>query len=81
MINPALGIKLVYILGITNLIGLALVLLSCRCTLGLNSDKFSNSKFYMAIYKYHCYYWWLFIASVIAHAIIAFISFGNPFTG
>jgi len=78
MINPSIGIKLVFILGIMNIIGLILILFSCRCALGINSQKLSNSRFYMAVYKYHCIYWIFFIISVIAHATFAFMVFGNP---
>jgi hypothetical protein len=79
MIDPAIGVKLVFILGFTNILGLLLVVSSCRCILGAFSDKLSKSKVYMAIYKYHCIYWWFFIASVLVHSIIAITFFGNPF--
>ncbi|MDO8740749.1 MAG: hypothetical protein Q7J54_04240 [Candidatus Woesearchaeota archaeon] len=78
-IDPSLGIKIVYVLGWTNILSLVLILLSCRCILGLKPSSFSSSKLYMRFYKYHCYYWWLLIASVLLHAIMAFIIFGNPF--
>lgn len=79
-IDPSLGIKIVYVLGWSNVVFLFLILFSCRCIIGLKSAALSRSKIYMAIYKYHCYYWWLLAASVILHAVIAFIVFGNPFT-
>jgi len=78
-IDTSIAIKVVYLLGWTNIIGLALVLLSCRCIIGLKPSSLSKSKIYMAIYKYHCYYWWFFIASVLAHAVFAIVAFGNPF--
>lgn len=80
-INPALAIKLVFILGITNIIGLALVLFSCRCIMNIRPEKLSKSKIYIAFYKYHCVYWWFFIISVMIHAVIAITAFGNPFGG
>ncbi len=80
-IGPITAIKIAYILGWTNIIGLALVLLSCRCIMGLKPSSLSKSKIYMAIYKYHCYYWWFFIVSVLAHAIFAITAVGNPFLG
>ena len=77
-INPLLAVKLTYVLGWTNIIGLLLVLLSCRCVIALPL-KWRESKAYLKFYNYHCYYWWLFIISVLLHAIIAIVAFGNPF--
>ncbi|PIN86976.1 hypothetical protein COV19_02170 [Candidatus Woesearchaeota archaeon CG10_big_fil_rev_8_21_14_0_10_44_13] len=78
LIDPSIGVKIVYILGITNVIGLALVLSSCRCMLGMRPSA-GNSAAYMRFYSYHCYYWWFFIISVLMHATTAILSFGNPF--
>jgi hypothetical protein len=36
-------------------------------------------KAYQRFYRYHCYYWWLFWASVVAHAIFAIQRVGVPF--
>jgi hypothetical protein len=77
-IDPLVAAKATYILGWVNIIGLFLVLFSCRCALGMKASM-SKSKAYMSFYKYHCYYWWVFIISVAAHAILAIIGFGNPF--
>lgn len=71
--------KITYILGIINIIGLVLVGLSCRCILGLKMQSLRKSNIFMNFYKYHCYYWLLFIISVILHTVFAFITFGNPF--
>ncbi len=70
--------KFVYILGWLNIIGLILVLFSCRCALG-KLVSLSKSKLYMKFYRYHCYYWYFFIISVVIHAIFAITAFGNPF--
>ena len=78
-IDPLLAAKITYVLGITNLIFLFLVLLTCRCILGKFSVTLSKSKTYAAINKYHCLYWWFFIASVLIHGIFAIVGFGNPF--
>lgn len=80
-ISPALAIKLVFILGWANVLGLLLVLFSCRCIMGINPEKLSKSAIYLRFYKYHCYYWWFFIISVAIHAIVAITAFGNPFMG
>jgi hypothetical protein len=80
-IDPLTAAKASYMLGWTNIIGLLLVLFSCRCIMNLNQEKLSKSKFYIKFYQYHCYYWWFFIISVLLHAIMAIMAFGNPFIG
>jgi len=57
----------IYYLAITNLIGLVLVLLTCRCLYGLTTQN----KFLALLNKYHCWIWWLFLTSVALHATIA----------
>ena len=79
MVDPLTATKIIYVLGWTNVIGLLLVLLSCRCIMNIKPEKLSNSALYTRFYKYHCYYWWFFIVSVLSHAIFAIIAFGNPF--
>ena len=79
ILDPLVAAKITYILGWANLLGLILVYLSCRCILGKWANTLSQSQIYMKFYKYHCYYWWFFIISVIAHAIVAIIGYGSPF--
>lgn len=80
-INPIFAVKAVYVLGWTNIIGLFLVLFSCRCILGSRlNQKLTQSKLYLKFYQYHCYYWLFFITSVVSHAIVAIIGLGNPFS-
>ncbi|MCH8329041.1 MAG: hypothetical protein IIB81_01465 [Nanoarchaeota archaeon] len=71
--------KAAYLLGYANIIGLLLVLFSCRCIMGIKPETLSKSNFYTKFYKYHCYYWWFFIISVALHAVLAVTAFGNPF--
>jgi hypothetical protein len=80
-LDPVIGIKIVYILGITNVIGLLLVLSTCRCILmiGLLTQGLVKSKLYPIFYRYHCYFWIFFIISIILHAFVAFLTFGFPF--
>jgi len=79
-IDPIIGQKLTYVLGITNILGLVLVYFSCRCLPGTKFlGKLSRYKWYQKFYRYHCYYWWFFFISVFLHTIIALIIFGNPF--
>lgn len=78
-IDPLVTAKIAYVLGWTNIIGLILVLFSCRCIMNLKAEKLSRSKIYTKFYKYHCYYWWFFIISVLVHAIVAISAYGNSF--
>lgn len=71
LIDPALGIKIILALGITNLAFLILVRLSCRCL----AQRFAK---YTRFYKLHCLFWWGLIASVTIHAIIALLVFVIP---
>ena len=80
MATELLIAKATYLLGYANIIGLLLVLFSCRCIMGINPKKLAASKFYLVFYKYHSYYWWFFIISVALHAILAITAFGNPFS-
>ena len=79
MVDPLLLAKATYVLGYTNIIGLLLVLFSCRCIYGIKPHRLVKSKAYMLLFRYHCYYWWFFIISVALHAILAIPAFGNPF--
>lgn len=78
-IDPLIAAKAAYILGWMNIIGLVLVLLSCRCIMNIKPEKLAKSKLYTKFYSLHCYYWWFFIISVLAHAILAISAYGNPF--
>lgn len=75
-----IGFKLLFVFGITNLIFLLMVAFSCRCVGLFNWAQrwFSNSK-YQKFYSWHCYYWYGFFISVIAHTVLAFYLFGWPF--
>ena len=69
-------LQIMFVSGITNIIFLILVLFSCRC-IGfwrLTSKMLYNKKFQL-FYKYHCWYWYGFIISVLVHTITAFYIF------
>ncbi len=79
-IESEIGVKLIYILGLSNIIGLLLVFFSCRCLVGINFvKKMWKYRWYQKFYNYHCYYWWFFFISVLMHTLIAFLVFGIPF--
>lgn len=80
MIDALLSVRITFILGITNLIALALVAFSCRCIIGNKiADKLQNYSWYQKFYKKHCYYWWFLFVSVFFHAVFAIIAYGIPF--
>ncbi len=75
----ALALKLTYIFGWLNIAGAILVILSCRCIPIRLPKPIAESKAYAGFYRYHCYYWIIFLGSVIVHAIFAMAAIGNPF--
>lgn len=80
MIDPLLGARLTYVLGVVNLVGLGLVFFSCRCLMGPRLAGFlTKFSWYRRFYKTHCWWWYLFFASVALHSILAVVVFGNPF--
>ncbi len=76
LLDPALELRLIFIFGILNILGIALVLLSCRCLFARLINP--KNRIAMKFYNLHCYYWILFIISVLAHALLAFDLLGVP---
>ncbi len=80
IIDPILGLRIVFVLGIVNLVSVLAILLTCRCipmwrlTRGINQYGW-----YKKVYRFHCYVWWLFIPSVVIHAVLAVLLTGIPF--
>ncbi|MFC2024746.1 hypothetical protein ACFLTJ_04170 [Chloroflexota bacterium] len=69
--------RVIYVLGITNLVTGLLVFFTCRCLPGSRlGRKWMQHGRYQRFYRYHCYYWWAFWISVIVHAV-----FGIAFLG
>jgi len=76
-ISFGLRVKLTFYLGISNLVGLFLVFLSCRCLMKSSwIAKLQKYDWYNAFYKWHCAYWWFFFISVLLHALIAVFTYG-----
>jgi hypothetical protein len=74
------AMRVLFVLGVVNAAtGLALFL-TCRC---LPTSKIGRGlmarRWFVRIYKYHCYLWWIFWASVIIHAVLALKYLGWPF--
>ncbi len=77
-IAPELGIKLIVLLGFSNLLLLLMTWLSCRCRRGLIKNMKPGS-FYEKFFNNHCIFWKLFVISVAIHFVIAMMTFGIPF--
>lgn len=75
-----LAARLIFILGIVNLVTGVLVFASCRCVPAMRiTGQIMKHAVYARFYKYHCYIWWVFWVSVVTHAVIAIGFFGSPF--
>lgn len=75
-----LAARLVFILGIVNLVTGLVIFLSCRCVPGMRfTGQLMKHASYARFFKIHCYLWWIFWPSVVIHAIIAIGFFGTPF--
>ncbi len=72
--------KLIFVLGIVNLITGFMILITCRCIAGAKIvGKLMAYPAYQRFFSYHCYIWWAFWISVIVHAILAITLSGIPF--
>jgi hypothetical protein len=70
----------IFVLGIVNFVCILSLFLTCRCLpmskLGKNPLK---NRFYKAVYKYHCYIWYVLGVSVVVHVFLAIVYLGIPF--
>lgn len=72
--------RLIFVLGIVNLVTGVLIVLTCRCMAGAKlTGGLMKYPAYQRFFSYHCYIWWIFWASVVIHAIFAIGLLGNPF--
>ena len=77
--DPLVAIRLIFILGSVNLVTGLLIFLSCRCLPGSKIGGWlMKHQPYQRFYRYHCYIWRVFWASVMIHAILAIIFIGWP---
>jgi hypothetical protein len=75
-----LAIRVLFVLGIVNLVTGLLIFFSCRCLPGSRFGKsLMKNKWYQRFFKLHCYIWWVFWTSVVVHAIFAIVYVGWPF--
>ena len=75
-----LAARIIFVLGIINLVTGILIVLTCRCAAGSKvTGKLMQYAAYKHLFSYHCSIWWIFWASVIIHAVFAIGLMGNPF--
>ena len=73
-------IRVVFALGIVNLVTGVLLLFSCRCIPGMFwVGRLMKLGWFKRFYRYHCYIWWVFWGSVIVHVTLAILVRGFPF--
>jgi hypothetical protein len=80
MSGVLVAMRILFILGIINLVAGLLIFFSCRCLPGSRIGKgLMKHPWYQKFFKLHCYIWWIFWVSVVVHAILAIIYIGWPF--
>jgi hypothetical protein len=79
-VSTLVAMRVLFILGIVNLVTGLLIFFSCRCLPGSRLGKgLMKYKWYQRFFKLHCYIWWVFWISVVVHAIFAIVYVGWPF--
>ncbi len=74
-----LGTRLLFILGIVNLLAGLLIFFSCRCLPGSRiGGNLMKHPAYQRFFKLHCHIWKVFWSSVIIHASLALAIIGWP---
>ena len=75
-----IGARVLFTLGILNLVMALLILFTCRCIPTSKAlEGLMKNPAYKRFYKYHCYLWWIFWPSVVVHAVLAIAILGVPF--
>jgi hypothetical protein len=78
--HTAAAPKIVFVLGLTNILSGLLVFFTCRCVPGWNPARsLMQHAWYQRIFKWHCVVWWVFWVSVMVHAVFAIGYYGKPF--
>ena len=82
--ESVVAVRVVFALGIVNIVSGLLVFMSCRCTPGARlmsrlTGNLLKYPLYRRFYALHCYIWWIFWVSVMVHAVFAIGSLGFPF--
>jgi hypothetical protein len=80
IIPPGVVARVIFVLGLVNVITGLSIFLSCRCIPGSKiGTRLMKYSAYKRFFKYHCYIWWPFWTSVVVHVIFAFMFIGFPF--
>jgi hypothetical protein len=71
--------RLIFILGVLNLVLGVAVFFTCRCLPGSRiGARLTRYGAYRRLFKGHCYMWWAFWPSVIVHSVFAIGFLGWP---
>ena len=71
--------RLIFMLGIVNIISFLLLFGTCRCFPGTKIlAHLTQNVRYKRFFRYHCYIWWIFWPSVVIHATLAILFSGWP---
>jgi len=78
-LTPLIATRLIFILGITNLVTVALIFFSCRCTGASRlGGRLMKNHLFARFYRHHCVLWWILWSSVVLHALLALTFLGWP---
>ncbi|MFH1650977.1 MAG: hypothetical protein ABID87_02575 [Chloroflexota bacterium] len=78
-LTPLLATRLIFILGITNLVTGTLIFFSCRCLGGSKlGGRLMKHPAFARFYRHHCFLWRVFWVSVVLHALLALTFLGWP---
>jgi len=79
IIYSAVTARVIFVLGIVNILTGALVFFSCRCLHGSKAGNLlQKNPVYQRFYRFHCHIWKVFWPSVMVHAVLAILLFGWP---
>jgi hypothetical protein len=79
MLSALTATRILFVLGIVNVVTGLWIFFTCRCLPGSKIGKrFMQYRWYQRFFKTHCYVWWVFWISVMVHAVLALIYIGAP---
>ena len=80
MFHSVVVARIIFVLGITNIVTGVLVFFTCRCLPGWKLTRpLMQHHWYQRVFKWHCTIWWIFWTSVLCHAVLAIGFYGKPF--
>jgi hypothetical protein len=75
-------LRVIFVTAMINILTILLILFSCRC---INTWKITSGltkyHWFKRYFKWHCYLWYVFLPSVVIHAVLAIMTLGVPFGG